>query len=80
MVLAWPLVPVIAGLGEKVPFKPESAKVMGAPTTIAPEEFFALTTMGRGRTVPTMPLCLPPETTVMVATAGVEVSVKVAEV
>lgn len=80
VVLACPFVPVIAGLGEKLPFNPESANVIGAPTTMTPEEFLALTVMGSGKTVPTVPTCLPPETTVTVATAGVEVSVKLADV
>src|ERR1700685_4407319 len=61
VVLACPFEPVIAGFGEKLPFSPASAKVMGAPTTIAPEEFLAFTTIGKGSVVTTTPACLSPE-------------------
>src|SRR5260370_28656809 len=70
VVLACPFEPVIAGFGEKLPFKVPSAKVMGAPTTIPPVEFFAFPVIGKAKVLPTTPTCLPPETTVMVATAG----------
>src|SRR6266404_8545084 len=80
VVVACPFEPVIAGFGEKLPFKVPMAKVMGAPTTIVPDEFLAFTVIGKGKTLPTTPTCLPPETTVTVATAGVAVSVNVAEV
>src|SRR5208282_3129845 len=74
VVLASPLEPVIAGLGEKVPPTPPSAKVMSAPTTIAPEEFLAFTTIGRGKVVPAVPTCLPPEIPVIVATTPPDVA------
>src|SRR5258708_31795788 len=63
--LACPFEPVIAGFGEKLPFKVPMAKVMGAPTTITPAEFLAFTVIGKGRTLPTPPTGFPPQTTLM---------------
>ena len=57
-----------------------SEKLIGAPDTAPPEEFFAFTTIGCGSVVPTAPDCFPPETCEMLETLGVEVSVKVADV
>ena len=78
--LACPLEPVGAVLGEKLPPRPPSEKLIGAPDTAPPEEFFAFTTIGCGSVVPTAPDCFPPETCEMLETLGVEVSVKVADV
>ncbi len=69
----------MAGFGEKLPPAPLSLKLIDAPTTFAPAESFARITMGSGRVVPTVPVCLAPETTWSTVTEEVAVSVKVAE-
>jgi hypothetical protein len=78
---AWPFAAVVAGFGLNVPPAPLSVNETDAPETTFPEEFLAVTTIGFGRVVPTVPLCFAPEVTTMLDT-NVEVafSVKIADV
>src|SRR5580700_7561214 len=79
MVLASPFVPVMPGLGLNVPPKP-SLNEIDVPETRFPTASLAFTTMGLGRVVPTVPVCLLPEIVLSEATGPTTlVSVKIAE-
>src|SRR6266446_3073502 len=76
--LTCPFEPVVAGLGTIVPLEP-SVKAIEAFGTAFPTASLAFTTRGKGKVVPTVPDCFPPDTVESEATGPTTpVSVKVA--